>query len=142
MKTGIYTLVAISFLGFKASANNYNCVGVYDENKGAKLQLQVTSPTGAYQLVGTSVPEDGFEATQKCTGAYVGLSRDKKYNQYGSNSASKLGEKTLCTADFVKILPALLTTGSGFLILGRYSGGDTHDNSGYSYRYYHCDIQR
>ena len=28
---------------------------------------------------------------------------------------------------------------AGMLVLVRTSGGDTHDSSGYAYRYYHCE---
>ena len=139
MKQILTLTIVISLVSLKAFATTTQCVGVYDENRGSKITLEAEG--NSYRLVGTSVVGEGFNGTQNCVGNYTNQSRDKKYNVYSATTPSSIANKTECSVGYVKLMPSALSPSGGMLVLARTSGGDNHDSSGYSYRYYHCSTQ-
>lgn len=110
-----------SLVGTIAHAHTSKCHGVY-ENKGAEVRLDLAG--GKYSLAGTTTAGEGFSDQVNCQGKQTGSRGD--YDVYSAN-----GDKD-CPASFVKINPPML-------VLARRQGGDTHDHSGYVYRYYRCE---
>jgi len=124
-------LVLMAFsVSFAAQARTLNCDGVYDENKGADVVLKLNK--NSYSLYGTSVEGDGFGKKVNCSGQLTGTKN--QYNLFSSNTNERS-----CPVDYVKISSEPGKDGSVMLVLARRSGGDTHDSSGYSYRYYRCE---
>lgn len=126
MKKLIY-LIAIASAS-SVYARSFDCKGVYDDNKGTSATLEMNGKT--ISVDGTAVAGDGFTADISCVGTKSDR-KDAKYNVYTTNERK-------CSVSYVKISNDLYESGSGFMVLARTSGGDTHDSSGYAYRWYHC----
>jgi hypothetical protein len=125
-----YLVLMCTILGAAAAqARDFKCTGVYEENKGSEARLQMTGKT--ISIDGSVVAGDGFPASVSCA-ATPSDRKDKKYEIYETTDKK-------CNVSFIKVTKDLYDKGDGFIALVRRSGGDTHDSSGYAYRYYHCD---
>jgi hypothetical protein len=126
-----FGLIAFALtLSFAAHAKTYTCTGVYDDNKGTEVVLKLTAK--GYSVYGTAVAGEGFTAQVNCSGKFS--ETRGKYDVYTTVRDAKV-----CPISYVKIMTDVSEKGSGMLALARSSGGDTHDSSGYAYRFYHCE---
>lgn len=126
--TALVALFCTIALGSVAHATEYTCEGT----SGTKGSVSLTTGEKTVFLSGSYSNADSGdqEVAVHCKGTYD--RQERNLNYYTTKKTTK------CPADYVRVQKQVLFANHGVVSLVSRTGGDTHDNSGYTYAMFSC----